>query len=247
MSNNFDKIQEDFYSSAEVKRFYWQTENAFVKEKELELLFFFKDIIKPEDEILEVGCGECANIINLRSLGINNKFSAIDFSEHKIKFCQNLKLSNSEFIVSDARKLPFEDNKFNITFARDLLHHVNENRMEVIKELLRVTVPEGKVIIIEGNVQKFTNYVFASIFKHEQGMKDSTREKIESLLKNLNFTINSAEPSNFFRFILHYNIGIPHLAKFSIFRSILNLQENIFKTIIPKDNWAYWVIQIEKD
>lgn len=246
LNQDFDKIQKNFYSSAEVKRFYWQTENYYVKNKECQLLSFLKDLIKPEDKLLEVGCGEGANLKNLRSIGIDNKFTGIDFSEEKVLFCKNLNINRAEFLVSDARKLPFEDNHYNITFARDLLHHVNENRLEVINELHRVTKPGGRVIIIEGNVEKLTNFVFASIFKHEQGMKDSTHKKLTALLTGFDYELYSDETTNFFRFLLHYSIGMPYLARIKPICWLLDQQEKLFRKTLPKKKWAYWVIIITK-
>lgn len=246
MSKNFDSIQKEFYNCAEVKRFYWQTQNPYVCKKEMQLLSFFKNIVEQDDLILEIGCGEGANVVCLRAMGIHNNFTGVDFSEEKVQFCRALNINNATFQQADARGLPFEDGTFSVTLARDLLHHVNEDRKQVIDELLRVTKPGGKVVIVEGNVQKFTNHVFSRVYKHEQGMKDSNRKQFEKLLKGLNYSISTAEASNFFRLLLHYNIGMPYLGRIKFFQIILDIQQSLFEIIIPPDNRAYWVIQIQK-
>lgn len=246
MDKAFEDIQREFYTSAEEKRFFWQTQNPYVYTKECELLEFIRSKIKPQDRILEVGCGEGANIKNLISMGVNATFTGVDFLPEKVTFCANLNLPDTEFETADARNLPFEDQSYDLVFARDLLHHVNEDRDTVIKELLRVTKPDGVVVVIEGNVQKFTNWVFATIYNHEKGMKDSTQKKLLSLLETYQSTLIAAESTNFFRFVLHYNLGIPALASNKVVVALLRLQERLFKVLLPKKRWAYWLISIEK-
>lgn len=246
MAKNFDQIQKDFYNSAEVKRFYWQTQNEYVMEQEKKLLAFFKGIIKPEDSILEVGCGEGANCVCLRSMGIANQFIGVDFCQEKVDFCTAQGIENTTFQQADARNLPFENAQFRISIARDLLHHVNENRRAVIDELMRVTAPGGKVVIVEGNVEKFTNFVFATVYQHEKGMKDSTKKKMETMLEGYQYSMKAAEPSNFFRMALHYNIGVPGLAKLTVFRKLFDIQNALFEFLLPEKYYAYWIVQIEK-
>jgi ubiquinone/menaquinone biosynthesis C-methylase UbiE len=247
MPESFDDIQKKYYKTAEIKRFQWQTENVYIKKKEIKLLEKLVQFINPEDSILEAGCGEAANIINLRASGIVNYITAIDFSETKIKFCNSLNISNTNFVQADARNLPFEDNTFDITFARDLLHHVNENREEVINEMLRVTKASGRVIILEGNGQKPTNYIFATIFPQEKGMKDSTYEKLTQLIHKYNGTITPLECCNTFRLLLHYNMGMPYLSSIKFICHILDKFEDICINFLPHKFWAYWFINIQKN
>ena len=246
MDKAFEDIQREFYTTAEEKRFFWQTQNPYVKAKECRLLEFIYSKLNQGDNILEVGCGEGANIINLISMGAQATFTGVDFLPEKVAFCSNLKISNAEFQTADARNLPFDDSLYDLVFARDLLHHVNEDRDKVLKELLRVTKPKGKVIIIEGNVEKFTNWVFASIYNHEKGMKDSNKKKMLSLLKPYDYSLISAEPANFFRLLLHYNLGMPSLANNKAVIHLLDLQESLFKLLLPKKRWAYWVVSLNK-
>lgn len=246
MTECFDKIQKDYYNKPEIKRFYWQTQNIYIKRKELGLLSNIINDIIPNKLILEVGCGEGANIYNILSQNVIANFVGVDFSEEKINFCNNLNIKNSSFLVADARNLPFEDNKFDLVFIRDLLHHVNEDRKKVIEELLRVTKRDNTLIILEGNVQNIFGSVFANVYKQEKGMKDSSEKKLKELLKDFNYQIYTAEPSNFFRLLLHYNIGFPDLANIEIIQQSLDLTEKICKKLLPEKNWAYWVIKIKK-
>jgi ubiquinone/menaquinone biosynthesis C-methylase UbiE len=45
-------------------------------------------------------------------------------------------------------RLPFKDNEFKNTLSLTVLHH-SENPLDVLKEIYRVTKPEGRVIVIE--------------------------------------------------------------------------------------------------
>ena len=64
-------FQRDHYRIAEVERFNWQTNNCYVRDKELALI---GDITEFKcGNILEVGCGEGANIYNLRKINFNKR------------------------------------------------------------------------------------------------------------------------------------------------------------------------------
>ena len=246
MPIDFNSLQKKYFSTPEEERFYWQTRNPYIKKKEQHLLSPIKEIIKPEDKILEVGCGEGANIVNLLTLGITNNFTGVDFSEEKISFCKKNLEKNTTFICADARNLPFNENEFDMVFARDLLHHVNNDRDLVISQLYKVTKPGGHTIIIEANISKLTNYLFANLFKHESGIKDSSKTKLENKLKEYNYTITAMEPYNFDRFLFHYKLGMPYLAKIKPICYLSDITSNCFKQFLPIKNWAYWLIIIKK-
>ena len=59
-------------------------------------------------------------------------------------------VSNIEFQVADARKLPFADASFDITHCHQVLCHLKDP-WEILQEMLRVTKPGGVVAAREGD------------------------------------------------------------------------------------------------
>ncbi|MFH0773969.1 MAG: class I SAM-dependent methyltransferase [bacterium] len=239
--------QKEHFMRPEIKRFYWQTQNSYILKKEKELISV---IAEQEARVaLEIGCGEGANMVNLQSMGYKASFFGVDFSPGKIEFCKSHSLKGTNFICADALCLPFLENTFDMVFCRDLLHHVKEKE-KCVNEMVRVVKPKGKVIIIEGNGKKFTNFVFSLLFSGESGMKNSTPKKIEGLLKGckavkpIDFIMK--EPSNLFRVLLHYGFGIPELAKIGLFVRLLDFINRLSKILVSEEGWAYIIVVCEK-
>lgn len=89
--------------------------------------------------LLEAGCGGGHHSVNLSKMGFD--VTAIDLSLNALFAAQ--KLSNHEnrdisFVLGDIKRLPFEDNEFDICLCSLVLHHFKTLR-NVIKELTRVT------------------------------------------------------------------------------------------------------------
>jgi len=223
--------------AAEIRRFQWQTKNPYILQKERELLGIISTF--SAYNILEVGCGEAANLVNLRAMGIKARFFGVDFSCDKALFCNAQRLKDAFFMCADARTLPFRDRAFDIVFCRDLLHHVDDNRREVVAEMIRVS--RGKVIILEGNGDKFINFVFRLLSPQERGMKHSNIISMRKLLVSFKGEkeIRAREPSNLFRFILHYDYGIPRLAYLKIVSVLLDGVSKLARIFTPPDKWAY--------
>lgn len=58
----------------------------------------------------------------------------------------------AEFIKFDGKVLPFSDNQFDIAFACCVFHHIPPNqRLAMTKEMARVVVPGGLIVIFEHN------------------------------------------------------------------------------------------------
>ena len=82
--------------------------------------------IKPEEKVLEVGCGE--GILSILAAKKGAKVTAIDISEPNLqaakKYALNESLNDIEFIEADAENLPFEDNSFDTGIADNVLEHL---------------------------------------------------------------------------------------------------------------------------
>lgn len=180
-SRKFARLQKRRFSGAEKKRFLWQTQNPYVRAREEELLATLA--MEEADTVLEVGCGEGANIHNLRALGCRTRFVGIDYSRDRAAFCCSQNRDNSLFLCGDALYLPFPDGLFDFVYCRDLLHHVNHARKKAISEMIRVCKRDAIIVIIESNGRKLTLILWALLSPSEKGMIDSTPEKIKRMSK----------------------------------------------------------------
>ena len=91
--------QENIFLMAEAngKRFFWQTAESYVGEREKELLFFSTE----NKAVLEIGCGEGANLYHIACSGKANFTAGIDISFNKISFAQK-HVENVHFLCADA-------------------------------------------------------------------------------------------------------------------------------------------------
>lgn len=105
--------------------------------------FFFSQInLSPQAHILEVGCGTGAvlsELVNFENLfGVDLDFSSLACA----------KSLDDKFLLTntDGRQLPFQDNRFDLTFCHYLLLWIT-NPNEMLREMQRVTRPGGWVCL----------------------------------------------------------------------------------------------------
>lgn len=239
--------QQDYFSKADEKHFYWFAYNPYIAEREKDLL---REINKENVSLAcEVGCGEGFNIVNLRRMGFKGKIVGVDFSPPKVEFCKKEIIDNADFAVGDGACLPFKNDTFDLVFCKSLLHHVADKN-NVISELIRVCRPKNKIIILEGNGSNPMNIFFRILSPQETGMKNSRPDILYSLFKEnrqceiLDFKM--LEPCNLFRVILHYKWGLPYLSRFTAVKKILGIFDSLAYRFILRRYWAYMVVTLKK-
>jgi len=91
----------------------------------------------------DIGCG---NGKNMEFLSNYHYFLGIDFSIKFLDICNKKKL---EIFASNNYKLPLIDNTFDHCMSIAVIHHLSteESRIKCINELLRVTKPNGLIMI----------------------------------------------------------------------------------------------------
>lgn len=133
----------------------------------LEWIFPENEEIFKDKVVLEAGCGKGRHTYIVSTFGAK-KIYAVDLSDAIFVAKKNINQENCLFIKSDIRKLPFEENFFDVVFCIGVLHHI-ENMDEAFFELWRVLKKGGKLLLWvyakEGNwwILKFVNPIRKNI------------------------------------------------------------------------------------
>jgi ubiquinone/menaquinone biosynthesis C-methylase UbiE len=151
------KKQQELYNEG------WSRELAAGKEQrgnlQTNLEFLEKvDLIKPDDKILEIGCGIGSIVNHLSKHGYD--VTGTDISNEAISYglkkygCLNLQ-------VQPAEDLPFKDESFNVVLSFDLFEHIAQINRHV-SEVYRVLRPGGYYLFQTPN--KLSNAIFETLY-----------------------------------------------------------------------------------
>jgi len=134
---------------------------SWMKEKEIRdnyLKYLFKEIEylvseKNRIRILEVGCGNCINLVNLKNkFGDKIELFGIDISNQRIEVAKKYfsqKLEGIELYEQSITKKceKWEDNYFDVVFSMHCLEQISYNCSLALQEMYRLT--KKKLIMIE--------------------------------------------------------------------------------------------------
>ncbi len=128
--------------------------------------------------VLDVGCG--TGRLLLKGKNEANKLSGIDLSVGMIKFARSLfetstGKADSQFLVGDAYHLPFPERSFDYSFATLVIFLLPEPET-ALKELKRVTLPEGATVML--NPGPDMNEEKARAYAEKHGMEGFEKESL---------------------------------------------------------------------
>ncbi|CAN5876688.1 class I SAM-dependent methyltransferase [soil metagenome] len=102
--------------------------------------------------MLDIGCGDGATELFIQQYQPSWTVEAIDISEKSIARAGEKKITNANFSVYDGKQIPFADNSFDIAFIAAVMHHIDFSLHEcLLKEILRVLKPGGRIYLFEHN------------------------------------------------------------------------------------------------
>ena len=150
------KKQQELYDKG------WSKELAKGKEQRgnlrTNLEFINKvNLLKPEDKILEIGCGIGTIVNQLSTQGYN--IIGTDISNEAIAYGLE-KYGEINLQVQPAEKLPFANESFDIVLSFDLFEHIAEINKHV-SEVCRVLCPGGYYLFQTPN--KLSNVIFETL------------------------------------------------------------------------------------
>lgn len=113
----------------------------------------------------------------------------IDLSEDMLKVASSKNTyDNINFQISNATKLPFEDNSFDVSCVSFALHDmILSIREKALREMVRVTKPKGTIVIVDyalpknKKLSRFLIYHFVKIY--EPFYPEFIKSDFESLVK----------------------------------------------------------------
>ncbi len=135
--------------------------------------FVVKNSQQIEGKILEVGTGKGHFAIALAQKGY--QFTTVDVSAEEQKFAKmNIQylglLDKVNFVIANAERLRFPDNSYDVSFGINLIHHLSQP-LNVIDEFIRVTEPNGKIILSDFTKEGFK--IIKELHKSEGKIHDS--------------------------------------------------------------------------
>ena len=111
--------------------------------------------LKPEDHVLDLGCGEGRHVHGLHMLGYVNVVG-VDLDEASLQKaregldslpprCASHKVA-TKLQTADALQLPFEDDSFDAVICSEVLEHIGPFE-DVVSEIRRVLKPDGTLCV----------------------------------------------------------------------------------------------------
>ena len=202
--------------------------------------------------VLDLGCGNGVSTSRLKAkLAVGLDLSV----KQLVKSRKNHPKTN--FVVGDARKLPFKNESFDLVVAINMLHHVG-NPQVVLKECYRVLKSGGRLLTVDPNLYNPVGFAGRGLYRmlrlknifptfpqfalgeeeYQFSKKMYHRLFAKSPFKNFIIRPHRLERVFFFSSIL-----IPGLIKFPFYRNILYAVSRVGEFIVkisPFDNICYF-------
>lgn len=239
MRSRFLEDQRRFFEEADAGHFFWQTRNAYFSRTERALLEGLP--VKAGQTILELGCGEGGNLVNIMATHrvTPRLVVGLELFVRKLVFASQQGVPG-RFVCGDALALPFRAGVFDVILCRDLLHHL-EDRATALEELRRVSKRDATIWIVEPNGKNPLIWLLSVVRRHERGQLRNSVDSMKALVERY-FTgveIEVRQPFPLYRMLLHYQFGFPRLGFSRIFAAILDACDRGFQIVCPRRWWAY--------
>ena len=238
--------QRAHFAEADADHFAWQTSGPGFAEREGA---FVRELLAGTDRpLLEIGCGEGANLLHLgaeRDAGGpvgGVRRIGIDAFARKLAFAAR-HVPSARFACADAGRLPFRDGAFATVLIRDLLHHLPEPRT-TIAEACRVLRPGGTFVLVEPNARNPLIRLQMTLVPAERGAARSDEAWLRALLDGQpleRLALRPAAALPLDRVVLHHRFGSPRLGNSPAVLGALAAVERLAARTLPHSRWSYLI------
>ncbi|OYT38252.1 hypothetical protein B6U82_00285 [Candidatus Pacearchaeota archaeon ex4484_31] len=126
---------------------------------------------KEKGKILEIGCGNCRNLLVFAKKGF--ECYGLDFSEKMLEFAKLFYEKHKIKVrlkLGVAEKLPYQNNFFDYCLSISLLHHLEtkEKRRKAVEEMFRVLKPNGLAFVSVWNLFPLSLFVKNKMVKWQK-------------------------------------------------------------------------------
>lgn len=185
-------------------------------------LEFVADYVRDGDNILDFGCGNGRLLEIIGEKKIN--YIGVDVSRNLIDIAKSEHPGYNFLKIASSGSLAFSTGYFNVVYSIAVFHHIPSRKLrrEIAKELCRVMVPGGRIIITVWNLwqPKYIKNIFFNwigkvagkskldwndcyiTFKNNQGEifkryhRAFTRKELKKLFNSAGFEIEKCEALN---------------------------------------------------
>jgi len=232
--------QRHYWRGADPSHFRWQT-RGYIGRTEAALLAHVA--VEPGDRLLEIGCGEGANLHHLAGRGAH--LHGIDFTADKARFAAAE--TGARTAAADAAHLPFATGSFDAVLIRDVLHHLPD-RAAVLAEAARVLRAGGRLTVIEPNGRSPLVFAQAAAIPAERGVRVSTGPRLVDEVTAAGFVdvrLSRAQPLPVSRVFLHHKLGAASLGESTAVAWALSGLERA-ASILPPALWTYLIVNASR-
>lgn len=139
-------------------------------------------------KILDIGCGTGT----YADLFDANNYFGLEITPSYIKYAKQHKKGN--FICADARHIPFKNKTFGAICLIAIFHHLSISHVtDILKELKRITLPKGLVLVMDQSnikVNVAVDWLFQAIRYFDKGKFIRTpKENLDIVSMEPGFTI----------------------------------------------------------
>lgn len=182
MENNFTFIKWFYKILENPKIFDLSTKVFSFNNKRIEKYLPELIKVKPDDLILDVGCGTGRYAV------FPCKYFGVDPSDDYINYAKEN--HRGIFLKMDGTDLKFPDNMFDFVINVSVLHHVSDGLVQkMITEMKRVCKKDGQIFTIEAVYGNKINFLWYLAFKLDRGKNQRTFGQLENLLSKHNFKV----------------------------------------------------------
>jgi ubiquinone/menaquinone biosynthesis C-methylase UbiE len=112
---------------------------------------YFKDLIRPYDRVLEVGCGIGSWYPAWRDIQPNIRYVGLDFSPVAIRIARE-RWPECEFILMNAKDMDFKE-EFDVVFTHTFLQHTSIQLKRVVLPKIWTALKKGGLFIAQENAR----------------------------------------------------------------------------------------------